>query len=295
MSAGLPGFSARVLLAFSAIALSVGPVGAAQPGAAGEEDRQPRPAAATKEAHLTVATYNVNWGEVDLRETVAVIRRAKADLVLLQETTARIEGFLRRALDREYPLMAFRGHRGRNEAERFGILARLPVKDLRFVPPKHGLFGAWIGQWNWQGRKIQVANVHLQPGFFSRNAGVLGAMKALQQMEEVHKREIAAIYDNLAPKEPTLVMGDLNSMSSFAAPTFLAQKGFVDSFASVHEKPDEHPTWRWRTGGLTWSARIDYIFHTAHFQTVESRIVQSNASDHHLVVSRLRWREENAP
>ena len=37
--------------------------------------------------------------------------------------------------------------------------------------------------------------------------------------------------------------------------------------------------------------RIDYIFHTRHLRTLESRILQSDASDHHLLVSRLQWIE----
>jgi endonuclease/exonuclease/phosphatase family metal-dependent hydrolase len=43
---------------------------------------------------------------------------------------------------------------------------------------------------------------------------------------------------------------------------------------------------------LRWfdlSGRIDFIFHTPHFQTVESRIARRTTSDHALVVSRLEW------
>lgn len=50
---------------------------------------QPDPAAARngrRQPGFTVATYNVNWGNVDLRQTVDVLRKAEADLVLLQET-----------------------------------------------------------------------------------------------------------------------------------------------------------------------------------------------------------------
>lgn len=238
---------------------------------------------------LTVATYNVNWGNVDLPATVAVIRKAGADLVLLQETNAESEAYLRRSLAGEYRHVLFQGDRGRYAAERMGILSKLPVAKLKFVRPRHGLFGAWLGEVTWNGRTVQFANVHLQPILLHQSDGLLAAWQAFRQMEATHAREIEHVYKGLTPQLPTLVAGDLNSMSQSAAPKFLAGKGLVDSFASVTKQPETHPTWRWPTRPLKLSGRIDYLFHTLDLRTVRSQVVPSEASDHHLLVSRLEW------
>jgi endonuclease/exonuclease/phosphatase family metal-dependent hydrolase len=238
---------------------------------------------------LAVATYNINWGNIDLRRTALVIRKASADLVLLQETNARSEVFLRRQLARDYREIRFQGHQGRHPAEGLGILSKLPVENLKFVKPAHGLFGAWIGEVKWNGHAVQFANVHLQPLFLDENKGLLAAWEAFRQVEETHAREIEQIYQNLSPRLPILVAGDFNSMSHLAAPQFLVRKGLVDSFASVTAEPEGHPTWRWPTRRLNLSGRIDYIFHTRRLRTAGSQVVESEASDHHLLVSRLEW------
>ncbi|MCR4415178.1 MAG: hypothetical protein NUV77_22380, partial [Thermoguttaceae bacterium] len=73
------------------------------------------------------------------------------------------------------------------------------------------------------------------------------------------------------------------------------EKGFIDSFASVTEEPDEHPTWRWPVGRGELTLRLDYIFHTRELKTVESKVLASRASDHSMVFSRLRWEAAEKP
>jgi endonuclease/exonuclease/phosphatase (EEP) superfamily protein YafD len=62
----------------------------------------------------------------------------------------------------------------------------------------------------------------------------------------------------------------------------------VDSFASVHAAPEDHPTWRWPTKIGEARLRIDYIFHTPSLSTVDSQVIKAEGSDHYLVVSQLR-------
>jgi endonuclease/exonuclease/phosphatase family metal-dependent hydrolase len=240
-------------------------------------------------ARFSVATFNICWGNLNLPKVVAGIREAKADLVLLQETNAQSEVYLRRNLRAIYPNMYFRGHDGAYAAERFGILSKAPVGGLKFLRPKDGLFGAWRGQTNLAGRALQIVNVHLQPIIVDSRQGITGLLRSFAAMEQTHHREIEYIYQNLSPDVPTLVAGDFNSTSTFLAPSFLLAKGFVDSFASLTKNPDSHPTWHWLIGQAELSLRIDYIFHTRHVRTLESRILKSDASDHYLVVSRLQW------
>jgi endonuclease/exonuclease/phosphatase (EEP) superfamily protein YafD len=264
------------------------------PGAASSvEAAEPQSLAGSDAAvssEFRVATYNINFANLDLRQTMAVIRRSEADFVALQETNAQSEAFFRRHLAQIYPHMDFRSDRGEYAAEGFGILSKSPLANLRFKSAKHGLFGTWIGETELGGHRLQIAVVHLDPVWFRKGDGLRAMLEGFQKTEAVHAREIGYVHDNLSANLPTLIVGDFNSMSTFAAPTFLCQNGFIDSFASVTEYPDNHPTWRWPTKHLELAARIDYIFHTGHLETIESTILDGGASDHRLVVSRLRWR-----
>lgn len=77
-------------------------------------------------------------------------------------------------------------------------------------------------------------------------------------------------------------------MSTFAAPRQLAELGLTDSFAKVTENADSQPTWRWPVGNGHIQFRIDYVFHSRHFETVDSRIVPTTGSDHFLLVSEMK-------
>ena len=135
---------------------------------------------------------------------------------------------------------------------------------------------------------IQITNVHLQPSTVTNQKNLNELSQHLQEMEAIRAKEIAYVQEKISTKLPVIVCGDFNSTSSMSAPKFLTAKGFTDSFAAVTDKPDEQPTWHWPVGPLELRLRIDYIFHSPHFQTRESRILVSAASDHYLLVSKLK-------
>jgi endonuclease/exonuclease/phosphatase family metal-dependent hydrolase len=258
---------------------------------------------------FTVATYNLNWGNRDAATTAQIIREAKADLVCIQESRPELEQGLKRELEGDYPHVIFRGDSDRFPAERFGFLSKYVVRKETFLPARHGIFGAWIveietpinrgqaasmpheGSSEQQGIVIQAANVHLEPIRPPEQGELLSIFAIFAEAEKIHAAEIARIHEHLSPTLPTIVAGDFNSLSNGAAPGFLRKAGFVDSFAAVTENPDRYSTWRWPTKWIDLTGRIDYIFHTPHFRTVESRIAERTTSDHSLVVSRLEWKQ----
>jgi endonuclease/exonuclease/phosphatase family metal-dependent hydrolase len=239
---------------------------------------------------ITIATFNINWGNRDIRSTADIIIEANADFVCIQESGSDFENYARTHLRARYPTIMFRGDGNRFPAERFGCLSAHPVRKETFLPAKHGIFGTWIVEVGVAGETIQIANVHLEP---VRPADdVLGALSAFGEAEKVHEAEIRRVLEHLAPGLPTVVAGDFNSVSPGAAPKFLVENGFVDSFASVTESADSRPTWRWPTRFLILNGRIDYIIPSRHFNTIESRIADETTSDHSLVVSRFEWAHE---
>ncbi|HEY2951666.1 MAG TPA: endonuclease/exonuclease/phosphatase family protein [Verrucomicrobiae bacterium] len=238
---------------------------------------------------FTVATYNILYKNVDLPRLVGVIKEAKADLVALQETNAESEKFLRRQLGDVYPHMMFR--EGGRAAGGFGFLSRSALKNSKFLDPLPGGCGAWLVEVQLGGTNVQIVSVHLATPKTAKLSTILGAVQMFQDVEEIHAKEITRIHGAMNQQMPAIVLGDFNSLSMFHPPKFLSQRGFTDSFASVTEKPDDHPTCHYPVRGTDFKFRIDYIFHTGQMRTGESRIVPSDASDHSMVVSRLEWKE----
>ncbi len=242
-----------------------------------------RPTSSPADA-FRVATYNINWGNPDLPKVVETIREADADLICLQETNRRSERYLRRALGRDYRYRFF--HRS-SAAGGFAFLSKAPLHHVRYFPPEHGWFGTLVARTRLGGRDVQIANVHLHPVIPRRRDGLGGLVKLFLRTEKTRAKEIRKVYADLSTEIPTLVVGDLNSTPNLSAPHFLRGKGFADSFAAVTESPDRYVTWSWWYRGVKWQGRIDYIFHSAHFRTISSRILVSDASDHRLLVSTL--------
>jgi endonuclease/exonuclease/phosphatase family metal-dependent hydrolase len=234
----------------------------------------------------TIATFNINWGNVDLDATVKAIRETKADVMALQELNAESERHLRRELADEYPHMAF--HAGKR-AEGFGFLSKHPLADVKYVAPEFGLMGTYVSNVTIGGRRLQLINVHLEPDMPDDGDGVLDLLKRFRDLEATHLKEIRRIAGLFGKDVPVAVMGDFNSLSEGSAPTFLKERGFNDSAANAHGEADAPLTWRWRLNGVVLRYRLDYIFLPKGLRTVENRIVKAGASDHVPVVSRIEW------
>lgn len=249
----------------------------------------------TQAAVFRVATYNINYGNQRLDLVVEAIGESDADVVALQEVTDRSEAYVREHLGAEYPHMVFQGRPGAWAAQGFGLISKDPIGKAEYLPPEHGLFGVQLVEVDVGGRPVCFANVHLQPVRVheARNMGDL--LRAVLAAEDIHRAEIAWVHEALAVKSgldagaPTVILGDFNSMSAFAAPTFLREHGLTDSFAAVTDDADAQPSWEWPTRAGRLRARIDYIWHNAALRTVASRIIRNDSSDHFLVVSELEF------
>jgi endonuclease/exonuclease/phosphatase family metal-dependent hydrolase len=237
---------------------------------------------------VVLATYNINWGNPNLELVAKTIRDSNADLIALQETNAKSEEFLKKELAKVYPQSFF--HQGPG-ASGFGFLSKVPLTNPKYLEPQHGRFGTYFVDAKLAGRSVQFASIHLEPAIPEDGDGFAEMLKLAQRMEKIHGDEIKRIHENLAKDKPVVLMGDFNSISSLSAPRFLKEKGFIDSFASVTENADKHPTWHWKYNGIDWQFRLDHIYHSAALKTEESRIIRAEASDHSMLVSKVRWND----
>jgi endonuclease/exonuclease/phosphatase (EEP) superfamily protein YafD len=239
---------------------------------------------------IRIATYNINFGNTFGDDVLSAIAEARADILFLQETTLQSEAFLQPQLASWYPHFHAAGHQGRYAAERFVFASKYPLQDITFTPPEHGLFGSHTARCVIAGNEITLVNVHLTPVTLSRTdeAETTSLLSALWGTETAHAAEIKAICARLDLAQPTILAGDFNSLSTFAAPGHLRELGLVDSFASVHDDAEAHPTWFWPTRPVPLRARIDYVFHSSHFRTMSSQVIPRDGSDHYLLVSELQ-------
>ncbi len=234
------------------------------------------PAPAPPAAIVTVMTYNVNFSGHGADDAIAAIRESGADLVFLQETTARWEKLIRRALAAEYPHMAFR-HCCR--AGGLGFLSRHPFADKDYIEAPTGWFPAWRIVVETPVGALQALNLHLHPPVTDGGSWVLGWFTT----GDDRLAEVEAYHPKLDPALPTLVAGDLNEDASGPAVQFLVDKGFA---SSLPEAGIEDVTWHWHTeelGELSW--QLDHILHDRRLVLRDARVIRKGESDHFPVVA----------
>lgn len=236
---------------------------------------------------LRIATYNVNCRNNQRDKILEAIKAVDADIVCLQETTRPLERFLAKQLATTYPHTHSAGHHGKIPAERFTIASKHQLHELIFHPPQAGLFGFYSAEFELGKERVHLTTVHLAPFLVRRGAGLREVIAAISEAEAVHAREMKSILQRVNANEPTIILGDFNSVANFRAPQQLVAKGFVDTFASAYENAEAHPTWSWPTKPLPLQLRIDYVFHTVHLKTLNAKVIRREGSDHSLVVAEL--------
>lgn len=222
--------------------------------------------------HITVLTYNVNWGGARPDLAAEIIRRSSADIVCLQETTPEWEEYLRRALERDYSFAEFRNSKGRMGGG-LGFLAKVPARQVAYIPSDTGWFDGWIMKFETAIGPVQLLNVHLRPPVSDRGSWVSGYFNT----RDDRLLEVEAFYAKREPQTPLLVLGDFNDGESSAVARWLENKGMVNSLPQF----DRHtPTWEWQTSIITLKRRMDHIFHSPELDCSSARVIAAGASDH---------------
>jgi endonuclease/exonuclease/phosphatase family metal-dependent hydrolase len=230
---------------------------------------------------IKIGTYNVFVGTRNLEKTATVIRAMNADVVALQEVLPLAANTLDREFSREYRYRYF--SRG------LGLMSRLPLRNIRSERSERGINGFVFAEVQVGGRRLQFANVHLDP----LRLWTIGGIVALPYQlccghRQIQRAEVAQIAAHLRPGVPTIVAGDFNNTDDHALEEF-QRMGYVDTFAAIASKPDGVPTLHIRLLGLRLGRRIDFILHDKQFGTLDSHLVSGRPSDHDAVVSVLCW------
>ena len=225
---------------------------------------------------IRVLTYNVNFGLAGDSETLAAIRGAGADLVLLQETNAAWERALRAALSADYPFSSFKNRGG---AGGMAILSRLPLLETEFLPPVgDGWFPAARVVVDGPFGRLQALSVHLRPPVSDGGSFVSGHFTT----PAVRSREMSSFFASLAAAYPTIVAGDFNEEEDGEAVKFLLAHGML---SALRRYAPEQPTWSWPSPLGTLHRQLDHVFYDSRLDVVSAEVREVGRSDHYPVIA----------
>lgn len=239
-----------------------------------------RPATASATAarrELRLMTYNLNFGNSDVKATLDAIAAADPDVVLLQEITADWREALRKRFATDYPHQAFHLHyRG---AGGIAVISKLEITAHDIWPAPAG--GAWFPAQRLVVAAgfgpLQILNVHLRPAYDG------GWVRGFMTTPPVRRQEIEAHWKQLDRALPTIVAGDFNEDDTGLAIAYLQQHG-------LSRVPTAGPkSWRFEHthAGVTselLKMDIDHVMIDGALDAREGKVLDAGGSDHRPVV-----------
>ncbi|MEA2733710.1 MAG: hypothetical protein QOE14_161 [Humisphaera sp.] len=224
--------------------------------------------------HVSVMTFNVNFGLAGDAATVSAVAQQDADVVFLQETTPQWQTVLQLQCGSSYPHLEFK-HAG-GGAGGLGVMSKLPIEQIDYLPAKDWFPAARVVLKTPVGR-LQVLNVHLRPPLSNRGSVVGGYFST----PLVREHEIATFAAALDPALPTLIVGDFNENERGRAVRWLQSNGFK---SALPEFAPSAQTWRWRTSYITLNGRYDHLCYDARLTPLRVEVRNAGRSDHLPVV-----------
>ena len=111
-------------------------------------------------------------------------------------------------------------------------MSRFPMQKVHFERSRRGINGFLFAEIGLTNGSVQIANLHLDPLRTWTIGEKMTLLIQLGRQGDVHRDELAQLFQNLRPGLPTILLGDFNRASD-AAIHRLRKLGFIDSFAAV--------------------------------------------------------------
>jgi len=253
------------------------------------------------ESPLRIMTYNVDGTSMNDRVLLEVMRPYHPDLLLLQEvrSTAHV-AVLGQALG--LPYWRFASYSKARDG--VALLSRWPLGPAQKLPWRHSPQGklALAAQVDSPVGRFWACSAHLDNPLATTNPVTLW-QKALFLWQEfftttqrVQEAQALSTWLLHLGGEGTIIGGDFNSMPLAGADRHLRQY-FGDALA-IHPGQYFSGTY-WGPPANPILPRIDFVYHSPHWQVVEAQVIQQKASDHFPVLAvlspALNEREPLAP
>ncbi len=235
-----------------------------------------------KHPPLKVMTYNIRACDFGLKNIIATLKQANADIIALQE----VDKFVKRTGRVDQPKKiskvlgmhyAFRKHFSYQGGE-FGLalLSRYRIDQVERIRAKRSNLILLKARVHTPGSPIRVVVGHFHPSNPFDDKAVKEANASAR------KREARKAFDTAGRfKSPVLIMGDFNAATGSYAYNIFKEK-YQDACGTAGN------LW-----SKTWPAkfpltRIDYIWVSKHFKILSCGTIKSNASDHRPVVAKIQ-------
>jgi endonuclease/exonuclease/phosphatase (EEP) superfamily protein YafD len=241
---------------------------------------------------LTVMTYNL-LGRVERPlEQVAVIRGENPDLVCLQELNPPMAQAVEQELGAQYPYQDL--HPG-DGVIGMGIISKYPLRETGARLPLQWVGRPQVLEVDWNGLPVTVVNFHMVP------TNTLSPQR-ISDENDYRQGQAQALVELAQKREHVILCGDANTTPLTQAYQILAN-GLEDTWVQAgfglgHTFPgsDLPGSSRPHIAGRSvpqWLMRIDYIFITSDWQTLEAHMARFDyVSDHRGVVAVLTLHKE---
>ena len=238
---------------------------------------------------LTAMTFNVHVTNSNPDGVVAAIRRAGADVVGLQEVNPAVARALRRDLAARYPYQVL-GAASVSRSSTLAVLSRYPLQATGITLPGRWNDAPLVVRLRFAGTTVTVLDAHPVSTLLRR-----AQIRAETQERAYTARVIAAFVR--AQRGPVLVLADFNATDQSTPYRIVTQVlgdawreggvGFGHTFPGDHSFDRSRP--RVRNWFIPrWLVRIDYVFHSRQWRTVEAHIGPwDGTSDHRPVCATL--------
>jgi endonuclease/exonuclease/phosphatase family metal-dependent hydrolase len=243
--------------------------------------------AAPQASEVKIATFNVNYRNEKVAETVQLIEKHDPDVILLQETTPAFEKAAARHFSDAYKHTWYSNDE--HPAGGYGVVSKLPQQNKTFLKKTKGVFGTQVVDIKIGDTAIRLVNIHLNPARMPASGRRADALHSMLTNNPIQVAEIESITSRVDVNTPTVIAGDLNSFASMGAyKTLTRLKGFTDAHLSIEPKANSITTWKGRLKDQTVHRRLDYVFHNRFFEAKAFEVVANELSDHSLLVCTLR-------
>jgi endonuclease/exonuclease/phosphatase (EEP) superfamily protein YafD len=237
---------------------------------------------------LRVMSYNLLGFSSNPEAVITAIRAGQADVVGLQELNPLIADVIRTELVEEYP---FQSLNPQNGVHGYGLISRLPYTESQdAIPDEAWVSEATIIEIDLDGTSVTLVRFHAASG------------PTWHREREAQARKLAKYAEHHA--RPLVLFGDLNATSTNVAYSLIANsltdswqekgRGFGHTFpgAAKSETPGSSRPAILGVSVPKWLIRIDYVFHSTHWQVVSAHTGRfDGASDHRSVVVELELRQ----
>ncbi len=236
----------------------------------------PNPSAPINSHSIVVMTYNAPWHVVSLEDFSNVLRSSEADIIALQELSFDQAALIEDQFSDLYPYQALHGDHGPSG---MGILSKYPIVNeelfnLQSDNVTHLRVTLFIDIPGKKPVNIEIINTHLPPPNLKKG------------VDNRVSQEIIMLVEKLPDGKAGILLGDFNQADQNDNYKILANAGLKDAFREAG----------WGFGG-TWPGsglgfiknliRIDFIWHTDHFQAVRSWVGAGAGSDHSSLFTEL--------